>query len=152
MPRRPAGRPDANEQQPIVAAIVTSRRGVLIGRRNDGSPPWTFIAGEVEPGERPEDAAVREVKEEATLEIRSGDLIGERDHPATGRHMIYLAARPVRSTELAVGDEAELAEVRWASLGEAEERMPDMFAPVHEHLRQIMVAGTSAPGEGLGDG
>ena len=29
------------------------RLGVLAGRRNDGKPPWTFIAGEQEPGERP---------------------------------------------------------------------------------------------------
>jgi 8-oxo-dGTP diphosphatase len=121
-------------QQPIAAAIVTSRRGVLIARRNDGRPPWTFIAGEVEPGERPEDAAIREVKEETGLEIRAGKLIGERDHPATGRHMIYLVARPVRGLAVSVGDEAELAEVRWASLGEADELMPGMFGPVREHL------------------
>jgi hypothetical protein len=38
------------EPQPVVAAIVTSELGVLIGRRNDGKPPWTFIEGEIEPG------------------------------------------------------------------------------------------------------
>ncbi len=42
--------------QPVVAAIVTSKMGVLIGRRNDGKPPWTFIAGEIEPGESSADA------------------------------------------------------------------------------------------------
>lgn len=41
------------EHPPVVAAIVTSGRGVLAGRRNDGKPPWTFIAGEIEPGEGP---------------------------------------------------------------------------------------------------
>ena len=61
----------AEQRQPIVAAIVTSLLGVLVGKRNDGKPPWTFIAGEVEPGEQPEDAAVREVKEKTGLEIRS---------------------------------------------------------------------------------
>ena len=50
------------EPQPVVAAIVTSDLGVLICRRNDGKPPWTFIAGEIEPGESPADAGVREVK------------------------------------------------------------------------------------------
>ncbi len=39
------------EPQPVVAAIVTSHLGVLAGRRNDGKPPWTFIAGEIDPGE-----------------------------------------------------------------------------------------------------
>ena len=36
--------------RPVVAVIVTSLEGVLVGRRHDGKPPWTFIAGEVEPG------------------------------------------------------------------------------------------------------
>jgi len=120
---------------PVVAAVVTSARGVLIGRRNDRTPPWTFIAGEQEPGERLEDTIVREVKEETGLEIRAGNVIGERDHPATGRHMVYLAARPAgRSTKVAVGDEAELAEVRWASLAEADELLPGMFGRVREYL------------------
>ena len=121
-------------QQPIVAAIVMSDRGVLVGKRNDRTPPWTFIAGEVEPGEMPADAAEREVKEETGLEVRAGHVIGERDHPATGRHMIYMAARPVRGTDVFVGDEAELAEVRWVSLAEADELLPGMFGPVHEYL------------------
>jgi len=125
---------DSHGAAPVVAAIVTSALGVLVGRRNDGSPPWTFIAGEVEPGELPEDAAIREVKEETGLEVRAGQVIGERDHPATGRHMIYMAAAPVRGTSVFVGDEAELAEVRWVSLAEADELLPGMFEPVREYL------------------
>lgn len=121
-------------RQPVVAAIVTSALGVLVGKRNDGKPPWTFIAGEVEPGEQPEDAAVREVKEETGLEAAAGEVIGERVHPATGRTMIYLAARPVRDTKIIVGDETELAEVRWVGLAEADELLPGMFGPVREHL------------------
>ena len=131
----------APPQQPVVAAIVTSAKGVLVGRRNDGEPPWTFIAGEVEPGERPEDAAVREVKEETGCEIRTGEEIGRRVHPKTGRAMIYLAAQPERSTRLVVGDEAELAEVKWASLTEVEERMPDIFGPVREYLDRTLGGG-----------
>jgi hypothetical protein len=37
-----------------------------------------------------------------------------------------------------VGDEAELSEVRWASFAEAEELMPDMFGPVHDHLVSVL--------------
>jgi 8-oxo-dGTP pyrophosphatase MutT (NUDIX family)/transcriptional regulator with XRE-family HTH domain len=131
------------EMQPVVAAIVTSDRGVLIGRRLDGKPPWGFITGEVEPGELPEDAAVREVKEETGLEVRAGRLIGERNpHPSTGRHLIYMAAAPTRGTDVFVGDEAELAEVRWASVAEAVELLPGMFEPVREHLaRELGEAG-----------
>jgi 8-oxo-dGTP pyrophosphatase MutT (NUDIX family) len=127
--------------QPVIAAIVTSRRGVLVGRRNDGVPPWTFIAGENRLNEPPEETAIREVKEEATLEIRAGEVIGERDHPMTGRRMIYIAAEPVHGTEIHVGDEAELAEVRWVSLAEADELLPGMFGPVREYLAREIGAG-----------
>jgi 8-oxo-dGTP pyrophosphatase MutT (NUDIX family)/transcriptional regulator with XRE-family HTH domain len=121
-------------EQPVAAAIVTSELGVLIGRRNDGKPPWTFIAGEVEPGESPADAAVREVKEETGLRVRAGDVIGERVHPKTGRTMIYMAATPTHGTDVFVGDEVELAEVRWVSLAEADDLLPGMFEPVREYL------------------
>lgn len=126
--------PHDRRMQPVVAAIVTAGRAILVGRRNDGSPPWTFIAGEVEPGEQPEDAAVREVKEEAGLIVSAGHPIGERIHPRTGRIMIYLAAKPANGTSIHVGDEAELAEVRWVSLAEADELLPDMYAPVRDYL------------------
>jgi 8-oxo-dGTP pyrophosphatase MutT (NUDIX family) len=137
----PSDRPIPVEEtleQPVATAIVTSELGVLVGRRNDGKPPWTFISGEVEPGESPADAAVREVKEETTLEVSAGEVIGERVHPRTGRTMIYLAARPARGTDVFVGDQDELAEVRWVSLAEADELMAEygMFAAVREYLER----------------
>jgi ADP-ribose pyrophosphatase YjhB (NUDIX family) len=35
----------------IVAAIVTSFQGVLLARRHDGKPEWTFPSGAQEAGE-----------------------------------------------------------------------------------------------------
>ena len=125
---------DRTLQPPIVAAIVTSSEGVLITRRVDGEPPWGFVTGKIESGESPADAAVREVKEETGLEVRIGDRIGDRVHPATGWTMIYMGATPTESTDIFVGDRGELAEVRWASLAEALELLPDMFGPVREYL------------------
>jgi 8-oxo-dGTP pyrophosphatase MutT (NUDIX family) len=125
------------EPSPVVAAIVTSSRGVLIGKRNDGKPPWTFIAGEIEPGESQADAAVREVKEETGLVVEFAEHeIGRRVHPKTGRTMIYLACRPTGKLDAIVGDEEELAEVKWASLAEIDELMgrDKVFEPVYAHL------------------
>lgn len=128
----PATRP---EHPPVVAAIVTSELGVLVGRRNDGRPPWTFIAGKVEPGESIADAAVREVKEETGLLVRHSDHeIGRRVHPHTGKLMIYLACEPTEGTEVYVGDSDELAEVRWISLAEADELLPGLYEPVRSYL------------------
>jgi 8-oxo-dGTP pyrophosphatase MutT (NUDIX family)/transcriptional regulator with XRE-family HTH domain len=127
--RRPAAQPA------VVAVVVTSPLGVLVGRRRDGSPPWTFIAGEQEPGERPEGTAVREVKEETGLRVRAGEVIGERVHPKSGRHLVYMAAAPTHGLDTIVGDEEELAEVRWVSLAEADQLMGGMiYEPVHEYL------------------
>lgn len=128
----PATRP---EHPPVVAAIVTSELGVLVGRRNDGTPPWTFIAGKVEPGESIADAAVREVKEETGLLVRHSDHeIGRRVHPKTGKLMIYLACVPTEGTDVFVGDSDELAEVRWIGLAEADDLLPGLFEPVRAHL------------------
>ena len=72
-------------QRVVVAAIVTSDRGILAGRRNDGDPPWTFIAGEAKPVQPPEDTAVREVSEETGLLVRARHVTGERVHPLSAR-------------------------------------------------------------------
>ncbi len=109
-----------------------------MARRNDGRPPWTFIAGEIEPGERPADAAIREVEEETGLRVQSGDVIGRRIHPQTGREMIYVAAWPVHGTDVFVGDEEDLAEVRWVSVAQADELMAGtIFEPVRTHLEKL---------------
>jgi 8-oxo-dGTP pyrophosphatase MutT (NUDIX family) len=127
---------------PVVSAIVTSGLGVLVSRRNDRDPPWAFIGGKVHEGESPQDAAVREVKEETGLRVvvGPGDLIGERIHPKNGRHMIYMHAVPVGSTAVFVGDEQELAEVRWVSLAEAEALTQPypMFEPVRAFLARTL--------------
>jgi 8-oxo-dGTP pyrophosphatase MutT (NUDIX family) len=68
-----AGGTTTPETLRVVAAIVTSQRGVLIGRRHDGKPPWTFIAGEIEPRESPAEAAVREVMEETGLVVTAAE-------------------------------------------------------------------------------
>lgn len=123
----------------IVAAIVTSPKGVLVGRRIDGKPLWTFIAGEHVDGESFEQTAAREVREETGLEVAAAGVIGERKHPRTHRWMTYVAAAPVAGTDAIVGDADELAEVRWVSLAEADNLMGGtIFQPVYEYLSKTL--------------
>lgn len=136
--------PNAPLRPAIVAAIITSKDGVLIERRHDGRPLYTFPAGEAEPGESPADTAIRETKEETGLQVVVSHVIGERTHPKTGRYMIYLACRPYQGTGVYNGDEAELAEVRWVGLPEAERLLTGMFGPVQEHLDRTLGNGSQS--------
>jgi NADH pyrophosphatase NudC (nudix superfamily) len=43
-----------------------------------------------------------------------------------------------RNRDVWVGDSDELAEVRWLTLAEADQLMPDMFPPVRRHLDRVM--------------
>lgn len=127
------------EPQPVVSAVVTSRKGVLVTRRRDGRPLWAFCGGEIDQGESPADAGIRELKEETGMEAVAGAEIGRRIHPSTGRLIIYMAARPARGkTAVFVGDERELEEVRWVTLDEALELMPTMYEPVAAYLARTL--------------
>jgi len=124
----------------IAVAIITSDLGVLIGRRREENPPWTFPGGKIEPGEPPEDAAVRETLEEAGLRVRATGVIGIRVRPVTGVRMVYVAAESIGTPEIrsrgADFGSRELMEVRWFSKAEADELMGELFDDVQQFLRQ----------------
>lgn len=63
---------NTDERPGIAAAIVVHDGRVLMVRRrvSEGQLSWQFPAGEVEPGEAREDAAVRETQEETGLPWR----------------------------------------------------------------------------------
>jgi 8-oxo-dGTP diphosphatase len=131
---------DSEERPPIAAAIIVQDGRVLMTRRrfSEGSLVWGFPTGEVEPGESPEQAAVREVREEVGLQVAVERRLGERDHPATGRHMVYIACR-VQSGSAELVDHEELAEAAWCTLEELLERVPSgIFQPVLEHLERVL--------------
>jgi NUDIX domain len=74
--------------------------------------------------------------EETGLEVRATGISGQRVHPQTGRTLVYVAAGPVHGTAVRVAAPAELAEVRWVTLAEADDLLPGMFGPVRAYLAQ----------------
>ena len=63
----------------VMAAVISDARGrILLARRTEGrdlAGRWEFPGGKQEPGESPEDALVRELREELGIEARVGDHI-----------------------------------------------------------------------------
>ena len=127
-----------NERPRISAAIIVKDGKLLLVQRRvkEGSLSWQFPAGEVEPGETVEDAAVRETSEEVGLTMTATATLGERVHPNTGRRMAYVACQMV-SGDAHVADTEELADIAWVTPEEAADFVPYGFAPVVEdHLVQ----------------
>ena len=69
----------------VVAAVIRRDGRIFATQRGYGAfkDGWEFPGGKIEPGETPEQALVREIREELDTEIRVGDLIErvEYDYP-----------------------------------------------------------------------
>jgi len=126
------------EPASVAAAVIAANGGILVARRHDRIPPWTFPATEIRAGESPAAAAARAVLKETGLTATIDHVIGRRIHPKTGRVLIYMEAT-VDNTDAQVGDD-DLAEVRWIDLAEADQLMADMFPVVRQHLGRVLGA------------
>ena len=61
----------------VVAAVIRKGNRIFATQRGYGEfkDGWEFPGGKIEPGETPQEALVREIREELETEIRVGDLI-----------------------------------------------------------------------------
>ena len=103
----------------LAVALVIGRAGhLLLGvraahTRNPGT--WSFPAGFVERGEKVEDAAIREAREESGVDVRLGPLLGLFSETGEPVVLAAYAAEPRDpAAEPVAGD--DLLEVRWFPL------------------------------------
>jgi 8-oxo-dGTP diphosphatase len=122
--------------KPVVLAIITRGPQVLIARRHDGKPPWTFPGGEVEPDEAVHAAVARIVRKETGLTVTETHHAGERVHELTSRHMVYVHTN-VEDGEAVNGDPDDLAELAWTGIDETRTLMPTMYPPVRQYLDRL---------------
>jgi len=98
-------------------AIVHNACLLLVRQTYRGNTFWTFPGGKVEPGEEPEQTAVREVKEEVNLRVKAKSLLyqGARQ---SGEGTYYCYLGEVSGGEATLGCDPELHELRWFAIQE----------------------------------
>ena len=102
----------------VVAAIIIHDGKIFATQRGYGEfkDGWEFPGGKIEPGETPDQALVREIKEELDTELEIGDLIDtvEYDYPTFHLSMDCFWARVI-SGDLIL---KEAKEAKWLSRDE----------------------------------
>ena len=94
----------------VVAAIIRDRNRILATQRGYGEfkDGWEFPGGKVEPGESPQQALAREIREELGMDIAVGDYLMtvEYDYPNFHLSMQCYWCRIVEGTPILKEHEA----------------------------------------------
>jgi mutator protein MutT len=135
---------NAVTRQAAAAVIFDDDGRFLLMQENYGRRRYGFPGGAVEPGETPEDAVVREVKEETGVDVSVEHLIGlyRLEHGVP----VHLFRCAIAAGEAAVPDTDEIAEVDWYTAD-------DLPAPItnllHHALPDALAGGRGVVRTGL---
>ncbi len=131
----------------VAAALINEVHEILVQKRPEGKALaglWEFPGGKVEPGESPEEALVREIREELGVVI-DGDAVAPltfASHPAGDRNMVLLlyVCHSWQGTPEAI----ECPAMEWASIERLEQlSMPPADAPFIPALRAYLSSSDS---------
>jgi len=120
-----------DKQITIVVAVIRNDRGdVLLGKRNSPDLPtvngnWELIGGGIELGETPEAAIIREVKEEAGVDVEIVRLLPKifsdssiLEGGLSTQVLIISYECKITGGELAPGQDQEIEELKFVPLDE----------------------------------
>jgi 8-oxo-dGTP diphosphatase len=117
------------------AAFVFDDAGrLLVVKENYGRYRWSLPGGEVEAGESPEDACVREAAEETGADIRIDHLVGTYELPDITVHVFRCT---IERGEPALQPTDELTAVEWFLPA----AIPDPRSNVLHHALEDALAG-----------
>ncbi|HET9098528.1 MAG TPA: NUDIX domain-containing protein [Candidatus Saccharimonadales bacterium] len=91
-------------------AIIFQDDKLLIMRRHkEGNEYFTLVGGRINDGESPEEAVIREVKEETGLEVTSTRLVFIEEHPEPYNEQYIFLCAAKEDKDIAVQDNSEEA-------------------------------------------
>ena len=127
-----------SERLRVAAAVVRDGERLLMTQRPPGGPlglQWEFPGGKLEPGESPEAALVREVREELGVEATPHETLATHVHDYT--HGASVEVIFVRATfaSTAFVPSAAVHDMRW--LRPDEVRLADVLAGDRDFLRGL---------------
>jgi 8-oxo-dGTP pyrophosphatase MutT (NUDIX family) len=115
----------------VVVRTIDGEREYLLVEASDTPGIWVLPKGRIEPGETPEQAAVREVDEEAGVRAAIVNRVGENEYAAKGR--------TVRTVFYLMRYEGDVGRREQRAL--AWHRYQDAIALLHfENTRRILTA------------
>ena len=137
-------------KQPIVAvgAVIIHKRRILLEKRKNepGRGKWSIPGGLVELGEKCEQTAIREVKEETGLTVDRPehlDVVDNVDLDENGRvkYHFVIVDFLVRLKGGKLKASSDAAELKWVPLKEVEEyRLTKTFREFYRRNREKLVA------------
>src|SRR5437588_7956507 len=118
----------------LVTVVVVQHEGrFLLGRRNidPGKGLWSFVSGYVDRGEKVEEAAIREVKEETNLDVQLDNLLGIYSQNGNPHVVIgYRASVANNDINKMAGQPDEVSELAFFT----REEMPDLAFPMDKQI------------------
>jgi 8-oxo-dGTP diphosphatase len=86
----------------VSAAVIVRGNEILVGQRRRGDRhayKWEFPGGKVEPGETPQEALVRELREELNIQSKVGEEIARYRHDYPNGASVVLLFYAVKEFE-----------------------------------------------------
>ena len=115
----------------VVGVVVNKEKQILLFKHTyRGRYPWGLPSGWLKPGEAPEKAIAREIKEESELIAEGVQVL--MVHSATDSRRIDLVFR-CQTVSGEFRKSAEVSDIRWFSLDD----MPQLLADQYDMIKEI---------------